>query len=756
MDPPKQSEWLRGITFTSGEDDTVTSQTYSPLILGSDMKAPGGTPTPQGKSPHHLPTIAVPTTSTKSSPISPTHLSDSTRVPSNLSVHPGTTRVHPDRPAGGFSNMSAIAPPTSTIPKKPLLPSIRVDSPSSESGGEAGKPVPSAPLVEKTSSEEVPTAPPAPPEEVFHSPNVAARVEVFPPPNVAAGEDVASDTDAMDGMMSRQSVQSKITEANEAQSSSRPASAPGHGQESDPHKPAAPAQEPMSYRPTSAPGQEPTSSHAHETGPVSYSLASDPFEDITDEDEAKQTLEMLNLDDVLNDEFREVLAERFRLQTSLDAVKESHLVRTFALYKDLLELEASVGRIYLRLRTNPKAGISRTVRENPPVHIHETIGGPPVPIENFDKQTLDPTEFSNISVQIDDKSPPTFAPIGAGFDKIYLPNETNAGIYKDIEGFVHSMRGGSSIVLMAYGTSGTGKTHTFIGSGTNQTAIVYSALRDLSNHCGGFKMCAIEFMTKINIMEFAGSPVKDITRRPQTFVNQFLPADRNMTYPETVSAITETLLTRLVDDTPLNSVSSRTHVCVCIEPQDLALLSREDSDQGVKPRIFIFDLAGNENMHTAKAGAALGAGKKTGSTSIRGSNSIITKNLAAAVVGERVTTPGVNYDIVATKMLALTGLINLTDSAANHLFGEGDLNTESGVALMARLSQFPTRFYLYAFLSPHYKAWDDKPKLTRDYRELLIGALNQFESQFKGLLKNITHTREEAKTSRKVSPEKAA
>ena len=501
--------------------------------------------------------------------------------------------------------------------------------------------------------------------------------------------------------------------------------------------------------------------------------------------ELKRSLESRDTDDIengrdsLHDVDQDLLDEicrELKRYDELSARKKlletnNPIVEGFNLFKSMRELLSSIGRVSLRLYTHFKNHDNETTKANLyPIKLIKD-GEAAKSLDDFKgKTTLESKDFQKIEVVISSNEytghsfdTRTFV---NSFDQIYLPSATTDTIFSDIENFKSNMKQGSNVVLMAYGTSGTGKTYTFIGQKPdpigNERSIMYRAFESLGNDENvRFKFCIIEFLEKIHVFaeEEDGKPKKvDITANPFEYLD-YLEKSESISAKDAYKHVLKKIDQRVVEETVLNSESSRSHIMVAIEPQGMLVHSDDyDDDDDVivdghsnssphpKPKLFIFDLAGNENFLKLNPKLIKRedlTGTKT-SVSIRTTINYIINLLTSSVIASKKAKGGLKISELVTygvipKVLAMVGLLALKQNDKPSAADQRHYSP-SFVKHLNAMKDIPTRFYLYAFMSPYFKDIEKSYQNSenclkmKQFNAATMTALEQFGLQFSPLM----------------------
>lgn len=153
------------------------------------------------------------------------------------------------------------------------------------------------------------------------------------------------------------------------------------------------------------------------------------------------------------------------------------------------------------------------------------------------------------------------------FNKVYNNIKTN-----EIDISIESIKkGNSQFVMLGYGASGSGKTHTLIG----QDSLVENILMklDISN-------------INLKIDEIYGTLIPGPDKNESTFSSETVFEQKTIDKTNAISEIKKSNEQRKIKKTPNNDVSSRSH---------LFFILKLTLKNGVESQLVIIDLAGKEN-----------------------------------------------------------------------------------------------------------------------------------------------------------------
>jgi kinesin family protein C1 len=204
------------------------------------------------------------------------------------------------------------------------------------------------------------------------------------------------------------------------------------------------------------------------------------------------------------------------------------------------------------------------------------------------------------------------------FDRIFTEKSTQEEIFLEVKSFIQSALDGENICIFAYGSTGSGKTHTM--QGTYSTTYPTTGCQSILNEGSGvLPRCAemiFEEASRLNILghkfkiffsaveiymencyDLLEKPVnRKVKKEPLTIycVNNEIQI-KNLTWVEIVNRedilkyTKEASETRRSDSTQFNSTSSRSHAVFQIKIE-----SQKEGNTVVSGMINIIDLAGSE------------------------------------------------------------------------------------------------------------------------------------------------------------------
>eukprot|EP01135_Chromosphaera_perkinsii_P011578 Nk52_evm17s2449 gene=Nk52_evmTU17s2449 len=196
------------------------------------------------------------------------------------------------------------------------------------------------------------------------------------------------------------------------------------------------------------------------------------------------------------------------------------------------------------------------------------------------------------------------------FEKVFPPNSTQVEIYTEVEGIIKSCTDGYNVVIMAYGQTGTGKTHTMIGTpqdpGVNVRALksLFEITRNRSE---------VNFEISVSMLEIYNEQIFDLLQDPSEANlkrkldvkmgprGNYVPGlleEEVVSEKSVMSVMEKAMKNRTIASTKMNSVSSRSHLIMIVTVLGKNRLSKETT----VGKLTLVDLAGSERIN--KSGAS--------------------------------------------------------------------------------------------------------------------------------------------------------
>lgn len=193
------------------------------------------------------------------------------------------------------------------------------------------------------------------------------------------------------------------------------------------------------------------------------------------------------------------------------------------------------------------------------------------------------------------------------FDRVFAPSASQEDIFAEVQGLVNSVADGRRVSIFAYGATGSGKTHTMVGS---------ESTPGLTPRCMDLLFKRIQFLTgdgwdvalTVEALEIYNEALKDLLatdggsgrllEAKLTGVSGITTVE--VSSPEEARAVMDRATkTRTTASTHLNDVSSRSHMIITLRLR----CSRSDAPGTRREgELHLIDLAGSENLKHSCAG----------------------------------------------------------------------------------------------------------------------------------------------------------
>lgn len=188
------------------------------------------------------------------------------------------------------------------------------------------------------------------------------------------------------------------------------------------------------------------------------------------------------------------------------------------------------------------------------------------------------------------------------YDSLFGPNDSNPTVYKNcVQPIVDSVLEGYHATIFAYGMTGSGKTHTMVGSQSDPGVIplsfeqIFKQVNDHADHT--------DYSISISYLEIYCEIVRDIIEPERTNLNiredlelgvhiQGVSKHIVGSWEETKLLLEKGAENRAVTATEMNAESSRSHAVL------VARVTREKKDTKERSlaKLFLVDLAGSERI----------------------------------------------------------------------------------------------------------------------------------------------------------------
>ncbi|GLD95358.1 hypothetical protein PINS_up004002 [Pythium insidiosum] len=293
----------------------------------------------------------------------------------------------------------------------------------------------------------------------------------------------------------------------------------------------------------------------------------------------------------------ELLAVRQELVARTDQIAdlerkmaEGELLRR-KMHNTIQELRGNI-RVHVRVRPFLRSDGSEGLAENP---------RPAIRCDSFG---------STISTTTPDKL------LTFGFDKVYLPSDSQEAVFKDVSDFIQSAMDGYNVCIFAYGQTGSGKTHTMQGSGKAQMrGIIPRSIQLIIQTCKELSTQGWEYSLEVTFFEIYNETLRDLLtvngagddrkfnirtdRRGKNYVEGLttIPIDFAYAEEQVEEIVNLAACNRSVDKTDMNAHSSRSHSIF-----GLTIRGYNDAQQTeMEGSLSLVDLAGSERLSRSNA-----------------------------------------------------------------------------------------------------------------------------------------------------------
>ncbi|KAI5190741.1 kinesin family member C1 [Nematocida sp. AWRm77] len=177
------------------------------------------------------------------------------------------------------------------------------------------------------------------------------------------------------------------------------------------------------------------------------------------------------------------------------------------------------------------------------------------------------------------------------FARVWGPHASQVQVFEEIEDLVFSVTKGYSVSILAYGPTGSGKTHTVQGTGTEK-GIVFQSVETIKHELGRLQALGWTHAQRVSIAELYND--KLLSRRGfEEWVDVEIDAVEVL--------FNQAARERRTGSTQCNERSSRSHLILRVQ----VLLQRKDAGTGgteeVSGMLCIVDLAGSERLAHSQA-----------------------------------------------------------------------------------------------------------------------------------------------------------
>jgi hypothetical protein len=180
------------------------------------------------------------------------------------------------------------------------------------------------------------------------------------------------------------------------------------------------------------------------------------------------------------------------------------------------------------------------------------------------------------------------------FTRVFGTGESNQAIFDEVRDFAQSATIGRSSTVMAYGSTGTGKTHTFLahdGLVPSYMAALFQIAEEDRDHKYSIQLCAVEIYLK-KVYDLLQEPVRNqkVEVRMGTQFSEHLDSEK-----EALDLLIAAVKRRTVASTRHNDTSSRSHFVISLKVSKTPRVTASATDKPTSEATTNFvDLAGSE------------------------------------------------------------------------------------------------------------------------------------------------------------------
>jgi hypothetical protein len=257
----------------------------------------------------------------------------------------------------------------------------------------------------------------------------------------------------------------------------------------------------------------------------------------------------------------------------------------------------------------------------------------PRPVDELKKEKAAPgLEFLGRRIILGSK---TYDP-----DVILPATSTNAEIFEMCAPILSAVKEGTNGTIMVYGQTGTGKTHTMLGSDRGGEGVAFACLGSLYDAVRTWTLEGRRVALSLSVLEIYQERVTDMLSDDGAEVALFngqpraCRSDPVLDLASGRAAICRCLAARHVNATAMNDRSSRSHVIMMLNLQE-----EQDGGACVTSSLYLVDLAGSESVKKSLATGKVAAEAGKINTSLLALKNVILalssteQPTAASVVG---------------------------------------------------------------------------------------------------------------------------
>jgi hypothetical protein len=185
-------------------------------------------------------------------------------------------------------------------------------------------------------------------------------------------------------------------------------------------------------------------------------------------------------------------------------------------------------------------------------------------------------------------------------DVLLTAESRQCDVYDHAVPILESVVNGCNGTMLVYGQTGTGKTHTMIGSGDEYDGIAIRSIAYLLNHVRTQTEMGKQLSLSLSVLEIYNERITDMLAEGDHEISLINGVPRNASgvtlcdLGEATATVKKALNARHVSQTAMNDRSSRSHVIFML---DLAEVTETAT---VTSRLFLADLAGSESIRKSQ------------------------------------------------------------------------------------------------------------------------------------------------------------
>lgn len=182
---------------------------------------------------------------------------------------------------------------------------------------------------------------------------------------------------------------------------------------------------------------------------------------------------------------------------------------------------------------------------------------------------------------------------------------TQEEVFEQCVPILDSVKDGVNGTIMVYGQTGTGKTHTMLGScATDKSGVAYKSVEYLLNHVQQATLSGRQISLSLSMFEIYNEKVNDMLhpdgdKAPEVQLLNGCPRQPTVriltNVADAIQLITKCLSCRHISTTAMNDRSSRSHVIVALDLEEVI------GERAEATHLSLVDLAGSESIKKSQA-----------------------------------------------------------------------------------------------------------------------------------------------------------